>query len=94
MKCMMSIIFIHTVLSSISLGIWINVFDDCASDRFGESVMNGYSNFIKYIDKSKTMIGKFIYCIVIVILTLLGLPMLFIGGLSYLIGEFIDNNYD
>lgn len=94
MKCVMSIIFIYMSLSPISLGIWVNIFDDGASDRFGEDVMNSYSNFIKYIDKSKTMIGKFIYCIVIVILTLLGLPMLFIGGLSYLIREFIDNNYD
>lgn len=94
MKTMMQIILIYMTLSPISLGIWINVFDDCNSVHFGENVMNSYSNFVKYIDKSKTTIGKFVYCIVIVILTLLGLPMLFIGGLSYLIREFIDNNYE
>lgn len=82
---------ILSLIQSVLCMVWLC----CTSEKYPNSfVMKPYIDFIRFIDKSKTMKGKVVYSVVIALVTLIIFPLILCSGIILLIKDFIKNNYD
>lgn len=63
-------------------------------DEKNVSFKEGYTDFIRNIDKAITFKGKVVYALFVGTMTLLLLPTILISGICNMISNFVKNNYN